>query len=70
MPFKPRYTDHDFLAVLSYGVPKSTAHIMKSLKCSRNTAKSYLTRLEASGKIRKMEIEGGSYGWKLCNKEA
>jgi hypothetical protein len=62
MVFKKKYTDDDFLAVIS-DVPCTTAFVIKALGCSRTTALRYLTLLEKEGRIFRLEISGGSPAW-------
>jgi len=63
MSYETQYTEEKFMGVLSCEVIKSTAAIMKTVGCSRNTAKVMLTKLEYEGKIKKITIEGNGYGW-------
>ena len=58
MVFKKKYTDDDFLAVIS-DVPCTTAFVIKALGCSRTTTLRYLTLLEKEGRILRLEISGG-----------
>jgi len=61
--FQTKFTDEMFLNALSTDSIKSTAAIMKIVGCSRNTAKNALDKLAASGRVKKIEIEGNGYGW-------
>ena len=70
MKFETKFTEDKFLEALSVDSIKSTAAIMNTLGCSRNTAKAMLEKLEYQGKIKKIIIEGNGYGWlKVENKE-
>lgn len=65
MSFTDQYKKEDFLAVLNSN-PKATTVIAKKVGCSRNTAKKFLAELEAEGKIKEIEIEGGFYAWVIA----
>ena len=69
MAFKKKYKDKEFLDALSTTQPRATAYVMRKLGCVRNTAKPYLQRLEAEGKIRKVEVCGNSYFWLRVEQE-
>jgi hypothetical protein len=62
MVFKKKYTDEDFLAVIS-DVPCTTECVIRKVGCSRTTALRYLTLLEKEGRILSIEIEGSSHEW-------
>jgi DNA-binding Lrp family transcriptional regulator len=62
--FETRYTDDMFLSTLQEGVSKSTTAIKEELKCSRNTVKAAMLKLEAEGKVKRIEVAGSIYGWK------
>ena len=61
--FQTKYTEQMFIDALSVDVIKSTASIIKTVGCSRSTAKNMLEKLTTSGYTRKVEIEGNGYGW-------
>lgn len=61
--FEQKFTEEMFLNALSFDSLKSTATILKTVGCSRHTAKNALDKLLAAGKVRKVEIEGSGYGW-------
>ena len=66
MQYKSQYSESAFLHTLSSDPfkSKSTAAIMNTLGCSRNTAKTMLVKLEKDKKIKRLEIEGTkSFGW-------
>lgn len=63
MTFVKKYTDDDFLAVLSVNTPQTTTYIAKQTGAGRNTAIRFLTDLEKTGKVARVEIEGGFYAW-------
>jgi predicted HTH transcriptional regulator len=63
MTFETKYKDTDFLNVLSTTQPCTSAYVMKTLGCARDTAKAYLKKLEVEGKAKKVEVCGGSPLW-------
>jgi hypothetical protein len=62
MVFKKKYTDEDFLAVIS-DVPCSIECVTRSVGCSRTTALRHLTLLEKEGRILSLKIASGSHAW-------
>jgi hypothetical protein len=62
MVFKKKYTDDDFLAVIS-DVPCTIECVIRSVGCSRKMALKYLTLLETEGRILRLETAGGSNAW-------
>jgi hypothetical protein len=62
MVFKKKYTDEDFLAVIS-DVPCTTEYVIREVGCSRTTALRHLSLLEKEGRIVSLEIEDGSHAW-------
>lgn len=69
MAFTDQYKKEDFLAVLDSN-PKATTVIAKKIGCARNTAKKFLAELEAEGKVKQVEIEGGFYAWIKSTKKS
>lgn len=63
MTFVQKFKSTDFLNVLDTVSPRSTAYVMDTLGCSRNTAKKFLDELEASSKVKKIKVEGANFGW-------
>jgi predicted transcriptional regulator len=61
--FEQKFTEEMFLNALSFDSLKSTAAVLKTVGCSRSTAKNMLDKLLIAGKIKKVEIEGNGYGW-------
>ena len=61
--FQVKFTEETFLNALTTNTLKSTAAIIKTVGCSRGTAKNALDKLLAVGKIRKVEVEGNGCGW-------
>lgn len=61
--FQVKFTEEAFLNALTTDTLKSTAAIIKTVGCSRGTAKKALDKLLAAGKVRKIEVEGNGYGW-------
>jgi len=61
--FEQKFTEEMFLNALSFDSLKSTAMVLKTVGCSRGTAKNALDKLLAVGKIRKVEVEGNGCGW-------
>ena len=62
MVIKTKYTEEDFLAVIS-DVPCTTECVIKKVGCSRTTALRYLSLLEKEDRILSLEIAGGSHAW-------
>jgi hypothetical protein len=62
MVFKKKYTDEDFLAIIS-DVPCTIECVTRRVGCSRTTALRHLTLLEKEGRILSLEIAGGSPAW-------
>jgi hypothetical protein len=62
MVFKKKYTDKDFLAVISEE-PCTIECVSRKVGCSRRTALKYLTLLEKEGRIINLESAGGSQAW-------
>lgn len=63
MKYETKFSEKAFLDALSIDQLISTAGIMKVLGCSRNTAKNMLVKLENEGKVKRVPIEGNSFGW-------
>ena len=63
MTFKPKYSEEDFLKVLSPTYARSTAAIEKEVGCAKSTAKLFLAQLESSGKIKGVYVDGVVCGW-------
>ena len=61
--FEQKFTEEMFLNALSFDSLKSTAAVLKTVGCSRSTAKNMLDKLLSVGKIKKVQIEGNGYGW-------
>ena len=66
MTFKPKYSEEDFLRVLSKTYAKSTAAIEKEVGCAKSTAKLFLAKLESAGKVKGVYIDGAVCGWLLA----
>lgn len=63
MTFKQKYTEEDFLKVLSPTYAKSTAAIEKEIGCAKSTAKLFLAKLESAGKVKGVYVDGAVCGW-------
>jgi predicted transcriptional regulator len=61
--FQVKFTEDTFLNALTTDTLKSTSTVIKTVGCSRSTAKNALDKLLVAGKVRKVEIEGSGYGW-------
>jgi predicted transcriptional regulator len=61
--FETKFTEEMFLNALSNDSLKSTAAVLRTVGCSRSTAKNMLDKLLSVGKIKKVQIEGNGYGW-------
>jgi DNA-binding Lrp family transcriptional regulator len=62
MAYKKQFKDEDFLNALS-DEPRTTRVIARRVDCSRNTAISFLEKLTGEGKVKKIEVEGGTTTW-------
>jgi predicted transcriptional regulator len=61
--FQQKFTEDMFINALSFDRIRSTGTVMSLVGCSRSTAKNMLSKLANEGKVNKIEIEGGGYGW-------
>lgn len=68
MAYKEQYKKESFLQVIDQH-PKATTVIAKSVGCARNTARKFLEELEAEGKVKQVQIEGGFYAWVKAESE-
>lgn len=60
MAFEQKYTKDDVLAVMSTNTPKTITLITGDLGCVRNTALKFLRELEKEGKVKQVEVAGGT----------
>jgi hypothetical protein len=58
MPYEAKYKPEDILNVLDYIKPANIPYIVEKIGCSRDIVKLNLERLEAAGKVRKVETLG------------
>lgn len=63
MAYKPQFKAEAFMAVMRPDAQYTTRVIARIVGCSRNTAITVLTKLEAEGKVKKIEVEGGTTMW-------
>jgi hypothetical protein len=68
MPYEPRYKPEDVLNVLDFVKPTNIPYIVEQVGCSRDIAKINLERLEAAGKVKKVETLGVKESlWVRCD---
>ena len=65
--FQQKFTEDMFLNALSIDRIKSIATIMSLVGCCRSAAKNMLYKLVDEGKVTKIDIESGCYGWQKVN---
>jgi hypothetical protein len=60
---KETYTDDEFLSELDPSIPATSGYIYQKIGCSRDIVKFRLLELERIGKVKRVEIHGGSPAW-------
>lgn len=63
LTFEKKYTEDNVLNALDTEKARAIVVIKDKIGCSRNTCKVLLDKLEYEGKIKKVEIEGLSFGY-------
>lgn len=66
MAYSKQFKDEDILNAMDTE-PRTTSVIARRVGCSRNTAITFLQKLEGEGKVKKIVIEGGTTTWVIIN---